>query len=54
LEPALPELITTQAGMRRFGFDLAGVPPDAKQQGAVIKITAVSGEEAIEASAPLN
>jgi hypothetical protein len=50
----LPELTAAQAGMRRFAFDLAGVPPDAKPQDSVIKITAVSGEEAIEVSAPLN
>ena len=50
----LPELITTRAEMRRFAFDLAGVPPDAKPQGSVLKITAVTSKETIEVSAPLN
>ena len=50
----LPELITKHAGTRRFAFDLAGMPPNARLKDSVIKITAVSGEGAIEASAPLN
>jgi DsbC/DsbD-like thiol-disulfide interchange protein len=37
------------AGARRFAFDLDGLPPGAKAQGAAIKLTATSGKEAIEA-----
>lgn len=50
----LPELTSTGAGTRRFAFDLAGVPPDAKPEGAVLKITAATSKETIEVSAPLN
>lgn len=50
----LPELISTEAGLRRFAFDLAGVPPDVKSKWSVLKFTAVAGEEAIEVSTPLD
>jgi DsbC/DsbD-like thiol-disulfide interchange protein len=50
----LPEPISTQAGIRRFAFDLAGVPPDAKPQGSVLKFTAIADDEAIEVSTPLH
>ena len=50
----LPELITTEAGMRRFAFDLAGLPPNAKPQGSVLKFTATADNEAIEVSTALH
>ena len=36
------------AGMRRFAFALDGLPPGAKTAGAVLTLTAVAGESAIE------
>jgi DsbC/DsbD-like thiol-disulfide interchange protein len=41
-------------GVQRFAFDLDGAPPGAKYQGAVITVTVVTAEDAIEVSAPLN
>ena len=38
----------------RFAFDLDGAPPGAKYQGAVITVTVVTAEDAIEVSAPLD
>ena len=43
----------TPAGLRRFGFDLEGAPPQAKYERALLTITAVTSEEAIEVSTPL-
>jgi DsbC/DsbD-like thiol-disulfide interchange protein len=36
------------AGLQRFAFALDGVPPGASYKGAVIKLTAVAGKDAIE------
>ncbi len=36
-------------GMRRFAFDLDGLPPGAKPDGATLRLTAVSRTEAVEA-----
>ena len=36
------------AGMRRFVFDLDGLPPNTKPDGATLKLTAVAGGTAIE------
>ena len=41
-------------GLRRFAFDLDGAPPGAKYEGAVITVTAVTADEAIEVAAPLD
>jgi DsbC/DsbD-like thiol-disulfide interchange protein len=41
-------------GVQRFAFDLEGAPPGAKYDGALITITAVTAEDAIEVSAPLD
>ena len=49
----LPEPIAAEAGLRRFAFELAGVPPGLKSEGSVLKFTAVAGSEAIEVSTPL-
>jgi DsbC/DsbD-like thiol-disulfide interchange protein len=42
------------AGLQRFAFDLDGAPPGAKYDGAVITVTAVAADDAIEVVAPLN
>jgi DsbC/DsbD-like thiol-disulfide interchange protein len=36
------------AGQQRFAFELDGLPPHTKPEGAVLKLTAVAGEQAIE------
>jgi DsbC/DsbD-like thiol-disulfide interchange protein len=53
--PPLPHDAGAMAtGLRRFAFDLDGAPPGISYDGAVITITAVAAEEAIEVSAPLD
>jgi len=42
------------AGLQRFAFDLDGAPPGAKYEGAVLTITAVAADDAIEVIAPLD
>jgi DsbC/DsbD-like thiol-disulfide interchange protein len=42
------------AGLRRFAFDLDGAPPGAKYEGAVVTVTAVTPDDAIEVAAPLD
>jgi DsbC/DsbD-like thiol-disulfide interchange protein len=44
----LPQSITSEPGVRRFTFELDGLPAGAKAAGAILKLTAVAGEEAIE------
>ena len=45
----LPEPVPgTSGGVRRFGFDLDGLPPGAKPDGATLKFTAVGTGQAIE------
>jgi DsbC/DsbD-like thiol-disulfide interchange protein len=41
-------------GRQRFALDLDGAPPGGKYEGAVITITAVAGNNAIEVPAPLD
>ena len=36
------------AGQQRFAFELDGLPPNSKPDGATLTLTAVSGEHAIE------
>jgi DsbC/DsbD-like thiol-disulfide interchange protein len=36
------------AGQQRFAFELDGLPPDTKPDGAILRLTAVAGEHAIE------
>ena len=46
----LPEPVAgAPAGIRRFAFDLDGLPPGAKADGATLRLTAVAGDEATEA-----
>jgi DsbC/DsbD-like thiol-disulfide interchange protein len=42
------------AGLRRFAFDLDGAPPGAEYRGALITLTAVAGEQAIEVTSRLD
>jgi DsbC/DsbD-like thiol-disulfide interchange protein len=42
------------AGVRRFAFDLDGLPPGAKADGATLTLTAVAGGSAIEVNARLD
>ena len=41
------------AGVQRFVFDLDGAPPGTNYAGALITLTAVAGNEAVEVTAPL-
>ena len=41
-------------GLHRFAFDLEGLPQGASGEGAEIKLTAVSGDKAIEVEARLD
>jgi DsbC/DsbD-like thiol-disulfide interchange protein len=42
------------AGIRRFTFDLDGLPPGARAQGATLTLTAVSPADAVEVAAHLD
>jgi DsbC/DsbD-like thiol-disulfide interchange protein len=44
----LPEPSGTAGNLRRFTFDLDGLPPGAHAEGAVLTFTAVSDDDAIE------
>ena len=47
----LPEKVAgAPAGLQRFAFDLDGLPPGAKAAGADLRLTAVAGDKAVEAS----
>lgn len=51
----LPEALSgAPQGLRRFAFDLDGLPPGANADGAVLTLTLVAGQNAIEVTAPLN
>jgi DsbC/DsbD-like thiol-disulfide interchange protein len=41
------------AAMRRFAFDLDGLPPGASAKGAALRLTAVTDDDAIEVTTPL-
>jgi len=46
----LPEAVTgAPAGQQRFVFEVDGVPPGEKSDGATLRLTAVSGDKAVEA-----
>jgi hypothetical protein len=50
----LPQLDTTAAaGVRRFAFELDGVPPGAELDRAPLRLTVVSDVAAIEVTAHL-
>jgi hypothetical protein len=42
------------SGLRRFTFDLDGLPPGAHADGATLTFTVVSPDDAIEVSADLD
>ncbi len=45
----LPEPVSgAPAGLQRFAFDLDGLPPGEKASGATLRLTAVSGDKAVE------
>jgi hypothetical protein len=45
----LPEPVAgAPAGLQRFVFELDGLPPGEKPEGANLRLTAVSGDRAIE------
>jgi DsbC/DsbD-like thiol-disulfide interchange protein len=51
----LPEALSDASpGLRRFAFDLDGLPPGASADGAVLTLTLVDGQNAIEVTAPLD
>ncbi len=54
----LPQLeqspVGSLGGLRRYSFELDGLPPCAKAEGAVLKITAVAPTDAIEVQARLD
>jgi DsbC/DsbD-like thiol-disulfide interchange protein len=46
----LPEAVPgAPAGLQRFTFDLDGLPPGASAAGATLRLTAVAGDQAVEA-----
>jgi len=50
----LPEETGPAGPVRRFTFILDGLPPGAQAKGALLTLTAVSGDEAIEVAAHLD
>ncbi len=45
----LPEPIDgAQPGLRRFSFELDGLPPGADAKGAMLRLTLTAGDRAIE------
>src|SRR5437868_1670846 len=51
----VPKLLAqSPPGVKRFAFDLDGVPPGASPDGAALKLTLVGGERAYEFNVNLN
>jgi DsbC/DsbD-like thiol-disulfide interchange protein len=50
----LPQQGAAEGTVRHFEFELDGLPPGAKAEGAALTLTAVSGDDAIEVSAHLD
>jgi DsbC/DsbD-like thiol-disulfide interchange protein len=50
----LPQQSAADGTIRHFEFELEGLPPDAKVEGAALTFTAVSGDDAIEVTAHLD
>ena len=44
----VPARVSEAAGLQRFAFELDGLPPDTKPEGATLTLTAVAGTQAIE------
>ena len=51
---ALPQPIAAAGELRRFAFDISGIPPGAKPEGSQLKFTAVAGDQAIEVQVRLD
>ena len=49
-----PQQGAADGAVRHFEFELEGLPPDAKAEGAALTLTAVSGDDAIEVTAHLD
>jgi DsbC/DsbD-like thiol-disulfide interchange protein len=49
-----PQQGASNGAVRHFEFELEGLPPDAKAEGAALTLTAVSGDDAIEVTAHLD
>ncbi len=46
----LPEAVPgAPAGLQRFTFELDGLPPGVSAAGATLRLTAVAGDQAVEA-----
>jgi DsbC/DsbD-like thiol-disulfide interchange protein len=52
--PVPTAIAVNHPGLHRFAFDLDGLPAGAKPDGAVLRLTAVSGNDAIEVDARLD
>jgi DsbC/DsbD-like thiol-disulfide interchange protein len=50
----LPQQGAADGPVRHFELELDGLPPDAKAEGAALRLTAVSGDDAIEVTAHLD
>jgi DsbC/DsbD-like thiol-disulfide interchange protein len=50
----LPQQSAADGAIRHFAFELEGLPPNAKVEGAALTLTAVSGDDAIEVKAHLD
>src|SRR6516164_1540904 len=50
----LPQQGAADGTVRHFEFELEGLPPDAKAEGAALTLTAVSRDDAIEVTAHLD
>ena len=50
----LPQQGAADGAVRHFEFELEGLPPDAKAEGAVVTLTAISGDDAIEVTTHLD
>ena len=50
----VPKLVDSPPGVKRFAFDLDGLPPGAHPEGAALKLTLVGGERSYEFNVNLN
>ena len=51
----VPKLVEqSPPGVKRFTFELDGLPPGANPEGAALKLTLVGGDEAYEVNVNLN
>ena len=51
--PIPSPVVGAPAGLRRFAFDLDGLPPGASAKGATLRLTAVTDDAAIEVTTPI-